>query len=162
VSGIVFNLGALEHANVETLIVARSCLPLITSILDYLFLGRQVYGHWAITFFLNSFDFRSIHSVTQPPISCFPPHNISWKHSIRSLRQTVYGRGVSPDTQTRTQYRRLTSAHLQGIGGYWQVFCWCSTTVAAMIVGKHISDNMSLTLSSQALQRMEFPHSKAP
>ena len=41
VSGIVFNLGALEHANVETLIVARSCLPLLTSVLDYLFLGRQ-------------------------------------------------------------------------------------------------------------------------
>jgi solute carrier family 35 len=42
VSGIVFNLGALERANVETLIVARSCLPLATSILDYIFLGRQV------------------------------------------------------------------------------------------------------------------------
>jgi hypothetical protein len=121
-------------------------------------------GLWTMGnyFFLNSFDFRSIHSVTQPPISCFPPYNISWKHSIRSLRQAVYGRGVSPDTQTRTQYRRLTSAHLQGIGGYWQVFCWCSTTVAAMIVGKHISDNMSLTLSSQARQRAEFPHSKTP
>ena len=43
VSGIVLNLGALEHANVETLIVARSCLPLATSILDYFFLGRQVF-----------------------------------------------------------------------------------------------------------------------
>ncbi len=42
VSGIVFNLGALEHANVETLIVARSCLPLATCFLDYWFLGRQV------------------------------------------------------------------------------------------------------------------------
>eukprot|EP00291_Cryptomonas_curvata_P019770 CAMPEP_0172157568 /NCGR_PEP_ID=MMETSP1050-20130122/3861_1 /TAXON_ID=233186 /ORGANISM="Cryptomonas curvata, Strain CCAP979/52" /LENGTH=89 /DNA_ID=CAMNT_0012826807 /DNA_START=393 /DNA_END=658 /DNA_ORIENTATION=- len=38
---------------------------------------------------------------------------------------------------------------VEGIGGYWQVFCWCSTTVAAMIVGKHISESMSLTLSSQ-------------
>ena len=42
VAGLIFNLGALEHTNVETLIVARSCLPLVTSILDYIFLGRQV------------------------------------------------------------------------------------------------------------------------
>ena len=42
VSGIYFNLVALEHSNVETIIVARSCLPLVTSILDFFFLGRQV------------------------------------------------------------------------------------------------------------------------
>ena len=42
VSGIYFSLAALSHANVETVIVARSCLPLATSILDYVFLGRQV------------------------------------------------------------------------------------------------------------------------
>ena len=42
VASIYYNLCALEVSSVETLIVARSCLPLAMSILDYHFLGRQV------------------------------------------------------------------------------------------------------------------------
>jgi hypothetical protein len=51
---------------------------------------------------------------------------------------------------------------MQGIGGYWQVFSWCSTTVAAMIVGKHISDSMSLTLSSQVQDMDAFASAACP
>lgn len=41
-ASIYYNLCALEVSSVESLIVARSCLPLAMSILDYYFLGRQV------------------------------------------------------------------------------------------------------------------------
>jgi hypothetical protein len=37
----------------------------------------------------------------------------------------------------------------QGLGGYWHVTCYCMCTIASMIIGKFISDSMSLTLSSQ-------------
>ena len=38
--GIYANMRALENSNVETVIVARACTPLIVSILEYQFLGR--------------------------------------------------------------------------------------------------------------------------
>ncbi len=41
-ASIYFNLCALEVSSVESLIVARSCLPLAMSILNYTFFGRQV------------------------------------------------------------------------------------------------------------------------
>lgn len=40
--GIYCNLRALEHSNVETIIIFRSCSPLLVSICDYLFLGREL------------------------------------------------------------------------------------------------------------------------
>lgn len=39
-SGIYANMRALETSNVETVIVARACTPLIVSFLDYQFMGR--------------------------------------------------------------------------------------------------------------------------
>jgi len=40
-SGIYANMRALETSNVETVIVARACTPLIVSVLDYHFMGRH-------------------------------------------------------------------------------------------------------------------------
>ncbi len=42
VASIYFNLCALEVSSVESIIVARSCLPLAMSMLNYIFFGRQV------------------------------------------------------------------------------------------------------------------------
>lgn len=39
--GIYANMRALQTSNVETVIVARACTPLIVSLLEYQFLGRQ-------------------------------------------------------------------------------------------------------------------------
>jgi len=39
--GIYANMRALETSNVETVIVARACTPLIVAVLEYNFLGRQ-------------------------------------------------------------------------------------------------------------------------
>ena len=42
VATIYANMRALQHSNVETIIVFRACCPLIVSILDWGFLGRQL------------------------------------------------------------------------------------------------------------------------
>uniref|UniRef100_A0A7S3WX95 EamA domain-containing protein n=1 Tax=Emiliania huxleyi TaxID=2903 RepID=A0A7S3WX95_EMIHU len=39
---IYCNMKALQYSNIETIIVFRSCVPLVVSQLDYLFLGRQL------------------------------------------------------------------------------------------------------------------------
>lgn len=40
--GLYSNIRALENANVETVIVFRAMAPLFVSVLEYLFLGRQL------------------------------------------------------------------------------------------------------------------------
>jgi GDP-mannose transporter len=40
VTSIFANMKALQHSNVETVIVFRACTPLAVSIIDYLFMGR--------------------------------------------------------------------------------------------------------------------------
>lgn len=40
VTSIFANMKALQHSNVETVIVFRACTPLAVSIIEYLFLGR--------------------------------------------------------------------------------------------------------------------------
>ena len=42
VSTIYFNFRALEHSNIETLIVARSCVPCVVSVLEFALLGRTL------------------------------------------------------------------------------------------------------------------------
>ena len=42
VATIYTNMRALQHSNVETVIVFRSACPLIVSVLDWAFLGRQL------------------------------------------------------------------------------------------------------------------------
>ena len=42
VATIYCNMKALQHANVETLIVFRSCVPIVVSGLDWAFLGREL------------------------------------------------------------------------------------------------------------------------
>jgi len=39
---IYCNMKALQNSNVETLIVFRACCPIVVSLLDYLFLGREL------------------------------------------------------------------------------------------------------------------------
>jgi drug/metabolite transporter (DMT)-like permease len=42
VLGVYCNMRALESANVETVIIFRSCTPLAVAVCDYLFLGREL------------------------------------------------------------------------------------------------------------------------
>lgn len=43
-AGVFTNMKALEYSNVETVIVFRACSPLIVSVLEWLYLGRDLPG----------------------------------------------------------------------------------------------------------------------
>lgn len=42
VLGVYCNMRALEHSNVETVIIFRSCTPLAVSLCDFIFMGREL------------------------------------------------------------------------------------------------------------------------
>lgn len=45
---LVANIKVLEHANVETFIMVRNATPLVTSVLDWLFLGRDLPDRYSL------------------------------------------------------------------------------------------------------------------
>ena len=67
VTTIYCNFKALEVSNVETLIVARSCVPVTVSFLDFTFLGRHVVQLDDGTIMLDQKSFwDTLHHVPMP------------------------------------------------------------------------------------------------
>jgi GDP-mannose transporter len=40
-AGLFFNMKALAVSNIETIIVFRSCCPLVVAMMEYMYLGRE-------------------------------------------------------------------------------------------------------------------------